>query len=91
MVGMQENWNHCIPLAEMQNDAATVENSFMSLEKVQHVTMLLLLSHSVVSDSVRPQCIAARQAPLFVGFSRQEYFSELPCPPPGELPYEAEI
>ena len=28
----------------------------------------------------------ARQAPLFVGFSRQEYWSELPFPSPGELP-----
>ena len=39
---MQENWNHCTLLVEMQNDAAAVENSFMSLKKVQHVTMLLL-------------------------------------------------
>ena len=28
----------------------------------------------------------ACQAPLFMGFSRQEYWSGLPCPPPGELP-----
>ena len=28
----------------------------------------------------------ARQAPLSMGFSRQEYSSELPCPPPGDLP-----
>ena len=27
----------------------------------------------------------ARQAPLSVGFSRQEYWGELPCPPPGDL------
>ena len=27
----------------------------------------------------------ARQAPLSVGFSRQEYWSGLPCPPPGDL------
>ena len=26
------------------------------------------------------------QASLFMGFSRQEYWSELPCPPPGDLP-----
>ena len=25
-------------------------------------------------------------APLSVGFSRQEYWSGLPCPPPGDLP-----
>ena len=29
---------------------------------------------------------AARQAPLFIGFSRQEYWSGLRCPPPGNLP-----
>ena len=26
------------------------------------------------------------QVPLSVGFSRQEYWSGLPCPPPGDLP-----
>ncbi|CAI9176124.1 unnamed protein product [Rangifer tarandus platyrhynchus] len=26
------------------------------------------------------------QAPLSVGFPRQEYWSGLPCPPPGDLP-----
>ena len=29
---------------------------------------------------------AARQAPLSTGFSRQEYWSALPHPPPGDLP-----
>ena len=28
---------------------------------------------------------AAREAPLSTGFSRQEHWSELPCPPPGDL------
>ena len=28
----------------------------------------------------------ARQAPLSMGFSRQEYWSEWPCPPPRDLP-----
>ena len=27
----------------------------------------------------------AHQAPLFMRFSRQEYWSGLPCPPPGDL------
>ena len=30
--------------------------------------------------------IVARQAPLPMGFSRQEYWSGLLCPPPGDLP-----
>ena len=28
----------------------------------------------------------ALQAPLFMGFSRQEYWSRLPCSPPGNFP-----
>ena len=28
----------------------------------------------------------AHQAPLSMGFSGQEYWSGLPCPPPGDLP-----
>ena len=28
----------------------------------------------------------ARQAPLSLGFSRQEHWSGLPCAPPGDLP-----
>ena len=28
----------------------------------------------------------AHQVPLSVGFSRQEHWSGLPCPPPGDLP-----
>ena len=30
--------------------------------------------------------IVAHQAPLSMGFSRQEYWSGLPCSPPGNLP-----
>ena len=29
---------------------------------------------------------ATLQAPLSMGFSRQEYWSRLPCPPPGDNP-----
>ena len=39
----------------------------------------------VVSDSATPWSVA-HQALLSVGFSRQEYWSELPCPPPRDLP-----
>ena len=35
---------------------------------------------------VTPQTVA-HQAPLFMGFSRQEYWSGLPCPSPGNLSY----
>ena len=29
----------------------------------------------------------AHQAPWSMGFSKKEYWSGLPCPPPGDLPY----
>ena len=38
---------------------------------------------SVVSNFVRSH---ERQAPLSMGFSRQEYWSGFLCPPPGDLP-----
>ena len=31
--------------------------------------------------------LVALQAPLSMGFSRQEYWNGLPCPPPGDLPH----
>ena len=40
---------------------------------------------SVVSNSATPRT-AACQAPLSVGFSRQEYWTGVPFPPPGDLP-----
>ena len=46
--------------------------------------LLLLFSHSVVSNSAAPQTVA-RQAPLSMGFPRQEYWSGLPFPSPGDL------
>ena len=42
-------------------------------------------SHSVVSDSVTPWT-AASQAPPSMGFSRQQYWSGMPLPSPGDLP-----
>ena len=43
------------------------------------------VSHSVMSYSVTPWTVA-RQTPLSMEFSRQEYWSELPFPSPGDLP-----
>ena len=43
------------------------------------------LSHSVVSDWATPWTVA-HQAPLSMGFSRQEYWSGLPYPSPGGMP-----
>ena len=44
-----------------------------------------MLNCSVMSDSTTPWTVAC-QAPLSMGFSRQEYWSRLPFLPPGDLP-----
>ena len=43
-------------------------------------------SCSVVSDSLRPHGRQPSRLLCPRGFSRQEYWSGLPCPPPGDLP-----
>ena len=61
-----------------------------------HANLIILLpspwaQHCVLSRISHVQLCAtpwtvARQALLSMGFSRQEYWSGLPCPPPGDLP-----
>ena len=51
------------------------------------VTPVLFFSPSGMSDSfVTLPCTVAHQAPLSMGFSRQEHWSGLPFPSPGDLP-----
>ena len=45
-----------------------------------HVYVLSHFSHLQFFATL---CIVACQAPLSMGFSRQQYWSRLPCPPPG--------
>ena len=44
------------------------------------------ISSSVVSNSLQPHGLVAHQAPLSMEFSRQEHWSGLPFPSPGDLP-----
>ena len=45
-----------------------------------------MFSRSVVSDSLRPHRLWPTRLLDPWGFSRQEYCSRSPCPPPGDLP-----
>ena len=45
-----------------------------------------VLSHAVVSESLRPYGLKPARLLCPWGFSRQEYWSGLSCPPPGDLP-----
>ena len=53
------------------------------LPKMLYECELTCFSH--VQLFMTPWTVAC-QAPLSMGFSKQEYWSGLPCPPPGALP-----
>ena len=56
----------------------------ISHEDTLYSTVRMCPVTSVTSNSGTPWT-AARQAPLSMGSSRQEYWGGLPCPPPGGL------
>ena len=45
-----------------------------------------VLSCSVLSDSLQPHGLQSTRLLCPWGFSSQQYWSGLPCPPPGDLP-----
>ena len=50
-------------------------------------TILLVVNRSVMADSLQPLwTVKAHQAPLSMGFPRQENWRETPFPTPGDLP-----
>ena len=61
------------------------EHSPHLLRTVLPYVCVCILSHSLVSDSETPWTVAC-QAPLSMGFSRQEYWSGLPFPSPRDHP-----
>ena len=54
--------------------------------RIQLKLLCAVLSRSVMSDSLWPQGLEPTRLLCQWGFSRQEYYSGLPCPPPGDLP-----
>ena len=59
-------------------------NELTEKEKTQTYLRNVLYRQSL--SHVRLFVTVAHQAPLSMGFSRQEYWSGLPCPSPGDLP-----
>ena len=64
------------PLSSLKNTVVDhdIVNSTCVLSHFRHVWLFVTL------------WTVAYQVPLSMGFSRQEYWSGLPCPPPGDLP-----
>ena len=59
------------------------------INSVVPVLLLLWFSHYIMFDSLWPPWTIAHQSPLSMEFSRQEYWSGLLFPLPGNLPYHA--
>ena len=68
--------------AEARNKRS-LKNWVFKYKKLGHRYLLSHVSHVPVCET--PWTVA-RQALLSMGFSRQGYWSGLPCPPPGDLP-----
>ena len=60
------------------------QEEFTFISQYCKVTMWRVLSHLQLCSIVDCRPIF-HQAPLSIGFSRQEYWSRLPFPPPGDL------
>ena len=59
---------------DTQGHCSELENGIFTVEIIRMECVYVCVSGSVVSDSVTPWTIAL-QAPLSMGFSRQEYWS----------------
>ena len=91
-VPAQSAYSSLVLLYFLWTNWLSVVSVFRSLQEMMDFKPLIVSScayvgavTSLVSDFVTPWTVAC-QAPLSMGFSRQEYWSGLPCTPPGELP-----
>ena len=58
----------------------------LTFSNPNYALSMWVLNCSVVSDSLQPHGLQPTRLLCPSGFSRQEYWSGLPCPPPGDLP-----
>ena len=98
LVCVLRSYMSCSPKTKIQNKNNIVINSIKTLKyglhqknifkkDLQWVTFIFCCCHiscSVLCDSLQPNRLAL-QAPLLMGLSRQQYWSRLPFPPPGDL------
>lgn len=66
-------------------DSRVRELQILGKGMVSRMMPACMLSHFSRVQFFAALWTIARQAPLSKGFSRQEYWSGLPCPPPGDL------
>ena len=88
-LGVGQPASHVLPKCDATGRTSATWGAFSPEESIQPGLLIWLLCVPAktlrVWICVTPWTIA-RQAPLSMGFSRQEYWSGLPCPPSGDLP-----
>ena len=87
LAGIIRHWNiHFVLLAEVE------EIEIILIWETLILCCILSSMHACMLSHLGPVLLfvtlwaVAHQASLSMGFSRQEYLSGLPCPPPGDLP-----
>ena len=83
--GLNSGVPHCRQILYPLSHQGSPTPSLSSFLTKLKLSFCAVFCHSVVSDSATPWT-TAHQAPLSMGFSRQEYWSGMPCPPPGDHP-----
>ena len=65
-----------------------IQNLFkrIKVQQRRYSVSLCVCTLAQSSDSLQPHGLAHQEVPLSMGFFRQEYWSRLPFPTPGDLP-----
>ena len=80
-----KGWSCCFELGARYTHGLSMWKLTNSTLRHMHVLNVYCCYCSVVSDSFAVPLTVACQAPLSTGFPRQEYWSGLPFPPPGDI------
>ena len=85
----QETWHAAVHGVVKSQTWLSDLTTTTSSRNTKYTMCLSVWAHRVLSGSVLPDSetpwTVAQQAPLSTGFSRQEYWSRLPFPPPGDI------
>ena len=85
MLGARQSQNKALPRGVYILGQLSFSDSPLLLN-LQILAVCVCVSCSVVSDSLRPLDYSLPPGSLSMGFPRQEYWSRLPFPSPGDFP-----
>ena len=81
----RHDYGHSLSISSDQGTSNTNVSGIMCVYVCMHAACVIL-SHFSLVWLFAASWSEARQTPLSMGFSRQEHWNGLPCPPPRDLP-----